>query len=202
MTNIPTYYLFIPILSMIPFYLLAETYPKDDICEKFNYVNKKRNPKLIIILMVIVVMIRGYIGYGIPTSWNKSILENIIFYVTMGCGKALGGILSDQFGIKKVAVYSILLSIPFLCFGDNIMIISIIGVMLFSMTMAITLGSLVSLLPRKPGLAFGLTTIGLFLGTLPTFFIKIIDIRINIFLIVIISLMCALIMNYSLRGEP
>ena len=38
------------------------------------------------------------------------------------------------------------------------------------MTMAITLGGLVSVLPENPGVAFGVTTLGLLLGTLPTFF--------------------------------
>ena len=53
------------------------------------------------------------------------------------------------------------------------MIISLLGVMMFSMTMPITLAILVSVLKNRPGLAFGLTTIGLFLGTAPIFFIKI-----------------------------
>ena len=52
-------------------------------------------------------------------------------YHHMGIGKALGGILSDKFGMRKVAIISTLLAVPFLCFGDNIMIVSLIGVMMF-----------------------------------------------------------------------
>ncbi len=151
-------------------------------------------------MAVLVVVIRGYMGYGIPTSWNKTTLQLIIFFCTMGLGKALGGILSDLFGIRKVAIISCLLAIPFLCFGDNNMFISLIGVMFFSMTMAITLGILVSKLKKKPGLAFGLTTIGLFLGTAPIFFIKLTMLG-NIIVIIVASILCSIALGYILKGD-
>ncbi len=108
--------------------------------------------------------------------------------------KRCGGIFTDRFGIRKVAVASTLLAIPFLCFGDNLMLISLIGVMFFSMTMAITLGIIVSVLKNNPGVAFGFTTIGLFLGTAPIFFIKITNPIINIAMIVGSSILCCLIL--------
>lgn len=196
--NIPIYAIILLTLTMVPFILLGEEYEnskKKIKCDNFNYANKKLNSYIVIILAVFVVIIRGYIGYGIPTSWNKTTLQAIIFYSTMGLGKAFGGILVDRFGIKKISILSTLASIPFLCFGDDYMIISLIGVALFSMTMAITLGILVSALKNTPGLAFGLTTIGLFLGTVPIFFVKVINGGVNIALIVISSVLCAIILN-------
>ena len=193
--------LIVPILSMIPFIILAESYKdKKDDADKFNYVKETINPLIIIVIAVFVVIVRGYMGYGIPTSWNKTTIQLIIFYCIMGLGKALGGILSDKFGIKKIAILSTLLAIPFLCFGDNIMIISLIGVMFFSMTMAITLAILVSCLKKNPGLAFGLTTIGLFLGTAPIFFIKL-TMKMNIIIIVVFSILCACLLSYVLKGD-
>ena len=198
---IPSWIMLILIISMIPFILLANTYDKKKSdTNKFNYVNEKINPGLVIIIAVFVVIVRGYMGYGIPTTWNKTTIQTILFFVTMGIGKALGGILSDKYGIRKVAILSTLLAIPFLCFGDNIMFISLIGIMLFSMTMAITLGILVSVLKRTPGLAFGLTTIGLFLGTVPIFFIKL-NMIVNIYIIVIFSIVCMLLLNYVLKKD-
>ena len=70
------------------------------------------------------------------------------------------------------------------------MIISLFGILLFSMTMAITLGLLVSTLKKAPGLAFGLTTIGLFLGTAPIFFIKFTTLLGNCLLITILTGIC------------
>lgn len=200
-TSINPLSLVIPILTIIPFVLLSDTYiNKDSNTEKFNYVKDSINKELVILISVLVVIIRGYMGYGIPTSWNKTTVQLVIFFFIMGLGKALGGILSDLIGIRKTAIMSTLLAIPFLCFGDNIMIVSLIGVMFFSMTMAITLGILVSILKKSPGLAFGLTTIGLFLGTAPIFFIKLSYIG-NIIIIISMSILCALALSYVLKED-
>ena len=80
------------------------------------------------------------------------------------------------------------------------MLVSIIGVMFFSMTMSITLGILVSVLKNSPGLAFGITTIGLFLGTAPIFFIKLTQ-EINIILIVVISILCSIALGSVLKKD-
>ena len=190
------------ILTIIPFILYADKFnSKETNCNKFNYVKKSINPGLIILIAVFVVIIRGYMGYGIPTSWNKTILQNVLLFVFMGVGKALGGILSDAFGIRKVAIFSTLLAIPFLCFGDSIMIISLFGVMAFSMTMSITLAILVSSLKKTPGLAFGLTTIGLFLGTAPIFFVKTPNILYNSIMIAILSVLCSYLLGMVLKGD-
>lgn len=200
-TSLNPLFLLIAILTIIPFVLLAKTYINNDSnTNKFNYVKDDLKPSLVILVAVLVVIIRGYMGYGIPTSWNKTVTQLVIFFCTMGIGKALGGILSDLFGIRKIAIFSTLIAIPFLCFGDNIMIISLIGVMFFSMTMAITLGILVSNLKNTPGLAFGLTTIGLFLGTVPIFFIKVNMIS-NIIIIIVASILCAIALGYVLKGD-
>lgn len=200
-TSLNPLFMLIAILTIIPFTLLSKTYiKKDSNTNNFDYVKENLNSNIVILIAVLVVIIRGYMGYGIPTSWNKTTLQLIIFFCTMGLGKALGGILSDIFGIRKIAIISCLLAIPFLCFGDNNMFISLIGVMFFSMTMAITLGILVSKLKKKPGLAFGLTTIGLFLGTAPIFFIKLNMIG-NIIVIIVASIICAILLGYVLKGD-
>lgn len=194
-------FLILPILSMIPIILLSNLDIEDKTnADEFDYVDKKKNPYVVVFIAFMVVVIRGYMGYGIPTSWNKTVIQMIIFYFTMGIGKALGGILSDKFGIRKVAILSTLFAIPFLCFGDHYMMISLIGVMFFSMTMSITLAILVSVLKKTPGLAFGITTIGLFLGTAPIFFVKA-SITVNIFIIVIFSCLCSFLLGYVLKGD-
>ena len=182
-------------LTMIPFILLADYYKKDTLkdknpCKNFNYHNKNMNTKLVVLFAVLIVFVRAYMGYGIPTSWNKTTLETILLFSFMGVGKCLGGIMVDLIGMRKTAILSIACSLPFLLFGDHIMIISLFGILLFSMTMAITLGLLVSTLKKAPGLAFGLTTIGLFLGTAPIFFIKFTTLLSNCILITILTGIC------------
>lgn len=178
------------IISTIPFILLSNEIKDEEYsCSNFKYAASVSKVK-VIIYSALIVIIRGYMGYGIPTSWKKSVLQNIVFFCTMGLGKCLGGVLIDKIGIRKTALISILGSIPFLLFGDRNMFLSIIGVAFFSMTMAITLALLVSVLPRKVGLAFGVTTIGLFLGSVPVFFIKIKDFTYSAIMIISLSLLC------------
>lgn len=193
-------------LTTIPFILLADLYKKEALktklpCHKFNYHNRNINIYLVIILAVFIVMARGYMGYGIPTTWNKTLIQTVALYVFMGIGKALGGILSDVFGIFKISLISIIGALPFLLFGDNIMYISLIGIMLFSMTMSITLGILVSALYRTPGLAFGLTTIGLFMGTAPIFFITLNTLLARCIIMISITIICLLIMLLIINKE-
>lgn len=205
-TNLSYIFITLLVLTMIPFILLAETYKEEKdkkrkVCEKFNYHSLKISPGIIIILAMLIVVVRGYMGYGIPTSWNKTTLQSILLFSFMGIGKGLGGIISDLIGVKKTAIWSTILALPFLLFGDNVMVVSLIGVMFFSMTMSITLALLVSVLKNTPGLAFGLTTIGLFLGTIPIFFIKFMSTLSNCMIIIILSILCLIIMKLIIRED-
>jgi len=128
-----------------------------------------KSPSVIIFVLLFIVIVRAYIGYGLPTAWNQTTVQNVFLYIFMGTGKMAGGILSDIFGAKRVGVFSCILSVPVLLLSDHIMWTSLIGVALFSMTMAVTLGGLVSVLPENPGIAFGITTIGLLIGSVSTF---------------------------------
>lgn len=200
-TFVPYWMVAIFAITIIPFALLARRYKGDKSCSNYNYSNTKINPMIIVLLATFIVIVRGYMGYGIPTTWNKTVLQSVALFFIMGLGKALGGICADAFGARKTALLSTLLAIPFLCFGDNIMIVSIIGVMFFSMTMPITLALLVSVLKRTPGLAFGFTTIGLFLGTAPIFYWKITSTSLNIVMIAFLSLVCCGILSLILRKD-
>ena len=194
-------------VTCVPFAILAQMYLKNIdengnvSCKAFKYNNPKVNKYVIILLAVIVVIVRGYMAYGIPTSWKKTTVQTIILFVSMGLGKALGGVLADVFGIKKVAIMSLLFALPFLMFGDNNMFISLFGVMLFSMTMSVTLALIVSVLPKAPGLAFGFTTIGLFLGTVPIFFVKIKSLTLNCLMLSVMTVICIICFIISIRKD-
>lgn len=200
--NIPYIFIIFMLISAIPFIVLASTYEsKDDDCGDFNYHNPNIKVSYVIILAVFVVIVRGYMGYGLPTSWNKTLIQNIILYVFMGIGKAGGGIIADKIGLKKTAIISTVGALPFLLLGDKIMVVSLIGVLFFSMTMSITLAILVSTLKRTPGLAFGLTTIGLFLGTVPIFIFRITNFWLNTGVIIVLTIICVVILNYIIKEE-
>ena len=193
--------------TAIPFVILGEMYRTDADraspvpCAGFNYAKKTVAPALAILAMVFIVATRGYMAYGIPMSWKNSVTETVLILAVMGVGKALGGVLSDLFGARRVAVVSAAAALPFLLFGDRLIAVSLIGVMLFSMTMAITLATLVSVLKTRPGLAFGLTTIGLFLGTAPVFFFRFTSFFANCVMITVLTAVCILLTLAVMRKD-
>lgn len=189
------YIILINIISLI-LVLIVSKYRnnEDNELKEYNYDNKKINMWTLIILSVFVVAVRSYTSYGIPTAWNKTILQSILLFSFMGIGKALGGLLIDKTNIKITSLISTLLSLPFLLFGNHNMYISLIGVMLFSMTMPVTLALLVSRLKKNPGIAFGFTTIGLFIGSFPAFFFTIDSLLINGIIFTILTILCTIIL--------
>ena len=167
---------------------------EDTKLEEYNYDNKKVGMIALIILSVFVVAVRSFSSYGIPTGWNKTVIQSILLFCFMGIGKAIGGLLIDKINIKFTSIISTLLALPFLLFGDQNMYLSLIGIMLFSMTMPVTLALLVSRLKKSPGIAFGLTTIGLFIGSLPAFFFTIDSPIINGIVFTILTILSTIIL--------
>lgn len=203
-SNVSFWVLVVLGLSTIPFIILANMYRKEINTEEeeleFDYASKVSGG-WIILLAVFVVMVRGYMGYGLPTSWNKSVIQTIFLYCAMGLGKALGGIFADLYGVKKIGILSSILALPFLLCGDKLMVVSLVGVLFFSMTMSITLALIVSVLKKGPGLAFGMTTIGLFLGSVPVFFFKFNTFLSNSIIIVVFTFICVLIFKKIIKED-
>ena len=205
--GLPSWPLFILIVSALLLALYVQRYISDDKtpfteqCREFRYAKPGIPGGAILFMAVVVVAVRGFMGYGIPTSWNKTILQTVLLFSFMGTGKALGGILADRYGFRRTALLSTAAAAPLLMAGDNIMLISLAGVMLFSMTMAITLGIIVSVMPETPGLAFGWTTIGLFLGTAPVFFFKLLTTTANCVMIAVLSVLCVAFLWVIIRKD-
>ena len=196
--------LFLNVLTFLPI-LLAEQIRVGDGEEnlsRYRFSNEKIGAAAVIALATFVVAVRAYMGYGIPTSWNKTELQTIALYCSMGVGKGLGGVLTDRIGIRRTAILSTVGALPFLVFGSDLMWISLIGIAFFSMTMAVTLALIVSRLQSRPGVAFGFTTLGLFLGTLPFFFFRIQSVLINDLIISALTIPCVVILCIISRKEP
>jgi len=126
---------------------------------------------IVIALALASVVIRAFAGGLIPMAWRTSAFLLLLPGIAAFAGKALGGILGDRFGAKNVGVMTLLLSTPFLAFGNHNVFVSMTGILLFNMTMPITLGVVASRFPRNPGLAFGLTPLALLCGTMPAYFL-------------------------------
>ena len=191
---------------MMPLVIAGEKLYKNnpresDECEGFNYVIAGRSAVIVALAVFFIVAVRSYIGYGIPMTWKKTLVESVLLYVFMGIGKALGGFLSDKIGIRKTAFICIIGALPFLVLGDKLMIVSLIGITFFSMTTAVTLGMVISVVKIAPGAAFGITTAALFAGAIISWFVKSSSLTVNVLILVITSAVCFLLSMYILKPE-
>jgi hypothetical protein len=161
-------------ISLVLSYLFTKNHdlsPKPN--EKsINIHNNKLPLGIFLVFVMFAVACRSYTSYAIPIAWKKTEFQAILLFSFMGIGKMMGGVFADNIGYRKTSILSLLVSLPFLAFGNSIMILSLLGVMLYSMTMPITVGLLVSKFKNAHCFAFGITTIALFLGIAPAFFVQ------------------------------
>lgn len=117
--------------------------------------------------LVTAVLFRSYAGTIMRYGWKKSALA-FLFTAGVVFGKMLGGIIGDEMGWRRTAVVSLALSGILFLFAEKNAACGIAGVFFFNMTMPLTLSALANMFQEREGMAFGLTTLALFLGTLPS----------------------------------
>ncbi|MBM3151707.1 MAG: MFS transporter [Chloroflexi bacterium] len=122
-----------------------------------------------ILLLLLSVAVRSLVGQSLVFPWKSDPALLIVLTLAVVMGKALGGLLADRLGWSVVAVTGLALSAPLLVFFSSLPALAIAGTFLFNLSMPVTLVCLAGMLPGKTGFAFGLTTLALILGALPTF---------------------------------
>lgn len=132
------------------------------------YKNKSKMPVYItiILLILISICIRSFVGLGYDFAAKNSMPMLCCFVLAIASGKASGGFLADKFGMYNVAVIGLLCSIPLLKYGF-IPQLAILGMFFFNLTMPITMTAIANMMPNFKGFAFGLTTFALLIGYLP-----------------------------------
>lgn len=153
----------------------------------------------VVLFAFLSTAIRSYVAYAIPTAWKKETFHAILLFSSMGVGKYMGGFLCDRIGYQKTTTISLLFSLPFLLFGNELMTVSLIGVGLFSMTMPITVAILASAFPKDPCFAFGITTVALFVGVAPVFFFRPEALLANQLIVLILGALAALSLKLSMK---
>ena len=187
------------ILSIILLFVSTKKQKASGLCE-FHLASHLPLAK-IIFLAFISVMIRSYVGFIIPMAWKTG--TNIFLPGICACfGKVAGGFLGDKFGARTIGVLALTLSTPLLYFGENTALLSMAGIVLFNMTMPITLCTIASILKHNPGLSFGLTTLALLCGSIPTYFfsISLVQARILLISFTLISAFCTFISTKNKKG--
>ena len=121
----------------------------------------------LIVLIMIPIAVRSLIGLSVDFPWKQNHFLLYTLIAALFFGKIVGGILADKYGLIKTGIVGLLISIPLLSFYSFIPILGIIGAFTFNFTMPVTLIAISNILPQKKGLSFGLTTVAIFIGSLP-----------------------------------
>jgi len=115
-----------------------------------------------------VVLLRSFVGLELDFSWKSIGNWGTVLICAVVFGKIMGGFAADRYGIRKTVFISLGIAAMLFLF-PVIPLAGVTAVLLFNMTMPITLWVLAKLLPGAKGFAFGLLTFGLFIGFLPTY---------------------------------
>ena len=121
-------------------------------------------------LLLFSILIRALVGQAGSYQCPKASTALFALGSAAFAGKALGGILSDRFGWTLTSVTALLISAPLIALGGPNYTIIALGMFFFQMTMPVTLSAISMIMPGRPGFSFGLASLVLIAGTLPTYF--------------------------------
>lgn len=123
---------------------------------------------LSLVCLFAVVCLRSFAGMSFSFEW-KSTMPAIVSVCCVALGKALGGFAADAAGSRWASIISLLLCAVLFLFS-HIPLCALAALLLFNMTMPITLWETSKLFPNARGFSFGLLTFALFIGFLPVLF--------------------------------
>jgi MFS transporter, FSR family, fosmidomycin resistance protein len=120
-------------------------------------------------LLCLSVAIRSLVGTVGCDACDKTLFLGIAVPCAGCLGKVVGGFLADRFGWVDLSMVALIAAAPLLAFSGGDLWLALPGLVLFQMTMPVTLVAMLRLMPRRPALAFGLPCLALIAGALPAY---------------------------------
>jgi MFS transporter, FSR family, fosmidomycin resistance protein len=124
----------------------------------------------ILCALLVSVTVRSFVGFGGCYQCHKTLL--IVFGIPIAGfgGKLIGGLISDRVGWLETSVAALLISAPLIAFSHGSPYVALPGLLIFQITMPVTLSAVYLLLPKWPATSFGLPPLALVAGAIPTFY--------------------------------
>lgn len=118
----------------------------------------------------IVVCMRSFGGMTFNFGWRAdtdAAVAACALAVAAALGKASGGIMADKLGMRAASSVTLIVSAALMIFSQSF-IPAVFAVLAFNMTMPLTLRATADVCRGHEGASFGLLTLALFIGYLPT----------------------------------
>jgi len=139
-------------------------YPKN---AAFSLDNARASKMLLAaVCLFLVVGLRSYVGLSLNFPWKGIGHWGVALVCAVVLGKTAGGFLADSLGMGRTLFFSLSLAALLFLFPQT-PLLGVVAVLLFNMTMPLTLFLMAKLFPGAKGFSFGLLTFALFLGFLP-----------------------------------
>lgn len=116
---------------------------------------------LLLLSIGIRALVGGTAGRGYSGTWLLVGVPVVAF-----AGKALGGVLADRYGWTRTSVTALVVAAPVLALTWPHPVVLLAGLLVFQLTMPVTLVAVVRLVPTRIATGFGLTCLALVLGAL------------------------------------
>lgn len=121
-------------------------------------------------LLLASVAIRALVGGAATRGYDRSLWLVIGVPVVAVAGKSLGGVLADRWGWVRTTVGALLVASPVLAVLHSHPAVVLLGLLVFQLTMPVTLVAVARMVPEHLATGFGLTCLALVLGAIPTMF--------------------------------
>lgn len=131
-------------------------------------ISNRKYRVFVLLLLMSIVVIRALVGGSISFTWKTQPSFFLLLPLTVFIGKFSGGFIADKYRFIPTGIISLLLAAIGLYLGQEYPFAGLTGIALFQITMPITLALIYQQLPTHPGLSLGLTTLSLFIGSLPS----------------------------------
>jgi MFS transporter, FSR family, fosmidomycin resistance protein len=119
-----------------------------------------------LVLLLLSATVRGLIE-SVGCQWCPKAAFLMVALPLVGfTARLVGGYASDRLGWVETSVGALLLSAPLIAFNHGSVVPALIGLLLFQMTMPVTLMAVWRVMPRRPATAFGFPCVGLVVGTI------------------------------------
>jgi len=117
------------------------------------------------------VTVRALVGGTVAGAW-RGVSPEVMWALAIAAmsGKMLGGFIGDRLGWATTSVAALVISAPLISFLVGTPWGAVAGMLVFQMTMPMTLKAMHHVMPERPGLAFGIPCMALLAGALPGLF--------------------------------